>query len=269
MQNGDTLDPLRTLVEETSTQSAYCACHGCRVLHSLIPAAREVLERLGEKEMKMELSTELAWQETAAYAQRGLDYYRSLVVKIGETIGESAYIADDGGTHDDVLCAKVPELVAALQAERDHYKRESELGATMLGVIVSSLGLGTKATTKAGASVQDVLDHVAALKAEVENLRIAHARADGALADAETVKTGDLELGIRALTAERDGLRDWVTRLGDNYRAAEADARALAEAAENGHRYQDCVPGEPTDHRPGCALCTALARPGVVRVREE
>lgn len=57
-----------------------------------------------------------AWQETAERESRGVAYYRSLVVNIGETIGEAAYIADDGGRADDVLCAKVPELVAAQAA---------------------------------------------------------------------------------------------------------------------------------------------------------
>ncbi len=88
------------------------------------------------------------------------------------------------------VCGCADREIEALRAERDHYQRESDLGATMLGVIVSSLGLGAKATTKAGASVQDVLDHVAALRDEVERFRIAHDRADGALADAETVPTG-------------------------------------------------------------------------------
>ncbi len=60
---------------------------------------------------------------------------------------------------------------------------------------------------------------IAALTAEVEQLRIAIARADGALADAETVPTGNLEDGIRALTAERDGLKTtlemWAAECGE------------------------------------------------------
>ena len=56
------------------------------------------------------------WMETSAQDQRNVDYYRSLVVRCGEAIGEQAYIAGDGGKHEDVLCAKVPEL-AKLKAE--------------------------------------------------------------------------------------------------------------------------------------------------------
>ena len=53
------------------------------------------------------------WMDTAAQNQRNADYYRGLLVKCGKAIGEPAYIADDGSISDDVLCAKVPELVDA------------------------------------------------------------------------------------------------------------------------------------------------------------
>lgn len=56
------------------------------------------------------------WMDTAAQAQRGVDYYRGLVIRVGQAIGERAYIADDGSRSEDVLCAKVPELVEALLA---------------------------------------------------------------------------------------------------------------------------------------------------------
>jgi len=52
-----------------------------------------------------------AWMDTAAQAYRDADYYRGLVIRCGKAIGKEAYIADDGGVHDEVLCAKVPELV--------------------------------------------------------------------------------------------------------------------------------------------------------------
>ena len=58
-----------------------------------------------------------AWMETSAQNQRNADYYRSLVVRCGRAMGEQAYIADDGGKHEDVLCAKVPELVEGLVAK--------------------------------------------------------------------------------------------------------------------------------------------------------
>lgn len=57
-----------------------------------------------------------AWMDTAAQAQRNADYYRGLVVRCGNAIGTAARTADDGGVHEGVLCAKVPELVEALLA---------------------------------------------------------------------------------------------------------------------------------------------------------
>ncbi len=53
-----------------------------------------------------------AWCETAAQHCRNEDYYRGLVQRIGAMFGEDAYRADDGSVMQDVLCAKVPEIVA-------------------------------------------------------------------------------------------------------------------------------------------------------------
>lgn len=70
-------------------------------------------------EMDADLAEVFAWRLAAwigqsAQNQRNTDYYRGLVERCGEAIGEQAYIADDGGKHNDVLCAKVPELVEKL-----------------------------------------------------------------------------------------------------------------------------------------------------------
>jgi len=61
------------------------------------------------------------WMEIAAQNQRNCDYYRGLVVQCGEAIGKEAYIQDDGGISDDILCAKVPELVEALVTRNQPY----------------------------------------------------------------------------------------------------------------------------------------------------
>jgi hypothetical protein len=53
------------------------------------------------------------WYDIAEQASRNTNYYRGLVVKIGKMLGPDAYISDDGSIQDDVLCAKVPELVAS------------------------------------------------------------------------------------------------------------------------------------------------------------
>jgi hypothetical protein len=68
-----------------------------------------------EPERVIELRRERdAWEETAARNCRDAEYYRSLVVLIGQMLGPSAYVSDDGSVQTSVLCAKVPELVRGL-----------------------------------------------------------------------------------------------------------------------------------------------------------
>lgn len=52
-----------------------------------------------------------AWRDTAKYHLRNEEYYRGLVARVGEMLGEEAYVSDDGSRQQEVLCAKVPELV--------------------------------------------------------------------------------------------------------------------------------------------------------------
>lgn len=57
------------------------------------------------------------WMEIGAQHARNEEYYRNLVIRCGKAIGHEAYVQDDGGVAEDVLCAKVPELVEALAAK--------------------------------------------------------------------------------------------------------------------------------------------------------
>ena len=59
----------------------------------------------------------LNWTETAAQYARNSEYYQKLVVSCGTSIGHSAYVCDDGSISEDVLCAKVPKIVANLVSE--------------------------------------------------------------------------------------------------------------------------------------------------------
>jgi len=59
------------------------------------------------------------WLDTAAQMQRNADFYRGIVVQVGELFGTAAKTSDDGSVQEDVLALKVPELVAAAIAERD------------------------------------------------------------------------------------------------------------------------------------------------------
>ena len=84
---------------------------------------RHYTERLEQalEEAKRDSS---GWQWAAAEYCKGMEYYRGLVEQIGQTIGESAYIQDDGGKVDSVLCAKVPELVVKLKQEIKEAREE-------------------------------------------------------------------------------------------------------------------------------------------------
>lgn len=66
----------------------------------------ELIERLEVSELAL-----TNWVDTALLNQRNAEYYRRLVVEIGDNFGDEAKIADDGEVHESVLCAKVPELV--------------------------------------------------------------------------------------------------------------------------------------------------------------
>ena len=59
------------------------------------------------------------WLETAHQHHRNEEYYRGLVVQIGEMLGDEAFIAGDGVKHLGVLCAKIPDLVKARLAGHD------------------------------------------------------------------------------------------------------------------------------------------------------
>ena len=62
----------------------------------------------------LELVAASGWEETAMQYARNAEYYRSLVIRIGECFGQEAKISDDGSVQNGILCAKVPELVEAM-----------------------------------------------------------------------------------------------------------------------------------------------------------
>lgn len=89
-----------TWMDEARQSAAQCWCD------------EETKDRVMDVALAESVATRIAvWMDTAAQNQRNADYYRSLVIRCGEAIGQEAYIQDDGGICDNVLCAKVPELV--------------------------------------------------------------------------------------------------------------------------------------------------------------
>lgn len=65
------------------------------------------------------------WVDTAAEFARNMEYYQGLVDRIGRAIGREAYIADDGSVSQDVLRAKVPEIVERVLSERNQSPSET------------------------------------------------------------------------------------------------------------------------------------------------
>lgn len=57
----------------------------------------------------LKLMTQILMDQAQEHANT--EYYRGIVVKIGELFGKEAYTSDDGSVQDGVLCAKVFELV--------------------------------------------------------------------------------------------------------------------------------------------------------------
>ena len=53
-----------------------------------------------------------SWMSDAAQYHKNSEYYRGLLVQCGKSIGDRAYICDDGTRSEDVLCAKIPEIIA-------------------------------------------------------------------------------------------------------------------------------------------------------------
>lgn len=70
------------------------------------------------------------WEKSAAQFCTGMEYYRGIVIQIGELLGPEAKTCDDGSIAPDVLCAKVAEVAKArlerLAAAEAEVKRLTE-----------------------------------------------------------------------------------------------------------------------------------------------
>lgn len=103
------------MVEEMQLAARYAVAQGWQEPETREREMDSVLAEAISRPVGRALS---AWWETAAQHHRNEQYYRGLLVKIGEMIGAEAYVSDDGSVHDDVLVAKIPELVSKLIASR-------------------------------------------------------------------------------------------------------------------------------------------------------
>lgn len=80
------------------------------------------------------MNAEQNWEETARQYCRNANYYRDLVVRCGQAFGLLAQTCDDGSLVEDVLCAKVPELVQEALKARDQARAE----ITKLEAVIAS-----------------------------------------------------------------------------------------------------------------------------------
>lgn len=95
-----------------------CECGWMRVDH-VASAPGYLREHQGQPS---DAERSAAWEETARQAHEGREYYRRLLVAIGEMFGEAAHIYDDGSWSEDVSVANVPELVRLLMAAANFTK---------------------------------------------------------------------------------------------------------------------------------------------------
>lgn len=79
---------------------------------------RSYIKQLGTPgTLEQAIAERNAWVLSAVQFSRNEEYYRGLVIRIGEMLGPDAYVSDDGSVQQDVLCDKIPEMVAALVAK--------------------------------------------------------------------------------------------------------------------------------------------------------
>jgi hypothetical protein len=89
-------------IEEARQSAAQCWCE------------KETKHLVMEPDLAESVARKIAfWMDTAAQNEQNTGYYRSLLERCGKAIGLRAYTQDDGGVTEDVLCAKIPEIIEA------------------------------------------------------------------------------------------------------------------------------------------------------------
>lgn len=94
---------LETWLPEARQSAAQCWCHESTKHIVMDPALCEVVAR-----------AIAGWMDAAAQHCRNESYYRGLLEECGAAIGAPAFVCDSGDISQDVLCAKIPELVKQL-----------------------------------------------------------------------------------------------------------------------------------------------------------
>lgn len=122
MSTQKTAEEIAQTIKQSYIEREGLYSHGARVT-LLAHDFREALQQLESRARQAEQERD-NWIDTANQELRNTQYYRDLIIQIGEMIGESARTCDDGSKSEDILCAKVPELV---RGRFDSAKRLQEL----------------------------------------------------------------------------------------------------------------------------------------------
>jgi hypothetical protein len=109
---------------------------GRELLHAAAARLREQEARIigVEKNIVEFANIRDAWEEACGQAQKNVDYYRGLLDWCGHVIGRDAFICDDGSVSDDVLRAKIPELVSELQKDASRFRALEDWGVDVLDI---------------------------------------------------------------------------------------------------------------------------------------
>lgn len=75
---------------------------------------------------------DINWQQMAFAFHNNYEYYVSLLDKIGKSFGKISYISDDGSIQQDIIRAKLPELVKQLIKENKKLKKEAKMSKTSI-----------------------------------------------------------------------------------------------------------------------------------------
>lgn len=76
-----------------------------------------------------------AWKETAAQHCQNEEFWRELVMKIGDILGPETRVQDDGEIVDRPLGLKVPEVAAKMIKERDDFKGKLDEALASVAVL--------------------------------------------------------------------------------------------------------------------------------------
>ncbi len=115
---GETHVPTKRLYSSCGAGHGKPVCNYCGIVMPCPVCAeqaelRAALAAKGQEQL-VDGGNAAMWHATARDMANNAEFYRGIVVQVGELFGVAARTSDDGSIQEDVLALKVPELVAAL-----------------------------------------------------------------------------------------------------------------------------------------------------------